>query len=30
MMFYRVPPLLDPIYGAHPAGVQLFMKWRLK
>jgi hypothetical protein len=26
---YRVPPLLAPIYDAHPRGVQIFWKWRL-
>jgi hypothetical protein len=30
VMLYRVPALLDPIYGAHPAGIQIFTKWRLK
>jgi len=28
MMFYRIPSLLDPIYGT-PRGMQLFMRWRL-
>jgi hypothetical protein len=26
---YHVPALLDPIYGAHPVGVQLFFRLRL-
>jgi hypothetical protein len=27
--FYHVPPFLDPIYGSHQVGVQLFFKVRL-
>jgi hypothetical protein len=29
MTTYRVPSLLSPIYGKHPLGVQLFLRWRL-
>lgn len=28
--FYHAPPLLETIYGAHPIGVQLFFRVRLK
>jgi len=28
--FYRTPSFLDPIYGAHPVGAQMFVRVRLK